>query len=618
MKRFVWLVPLLAGLATYAPAPWGGFVWDDYDIEGYIHGLKTWKDYFQPPPGIYDFPYQYFRPLNWLTHLVDASLFGPGAAAGPHAANVLYHLVTTYFLWLLARRVLRDAPAGRTGALLAATVFAVHPIHTESVIWIVGRSDVLATMLLLPSLLFLLRWQDRKSVVALLLAPVFFLLALLVKEVAIVTIAIGPVLLALRTPSSGRDNPAACGSAPPQYGPSWNRRSGWRSGTAVTWGGVILGYAAATCLYVSLRAAAHTKVMGIEMVPQAEVPGRLVQASAYYLEKLVLPWPQSIFVGWEMAPGLVLSTGILLLGAGLLGWTLWFWWRRGDGSLFFGVWWVGVALAPALPLVLARFAQAPLAERCLYLPSVGAALLLGAAWCQLSKTRWVRPATFWAAILVAAYAAGTVNRGLFWLSEARLWEDATTKNKSQGFPWSEVGRMRQAAGDEEGAMQAYMRALQLDNTAKGLAMTNIRIASLHFRNRDLSAAEASFQAAIAAASWYPDPHVGLARIHLARWIMLRTQPGKLGEAGEQLGLAIFRLQKVLLMDAAFTPARVLLVQALLDQGTLFTMQNQQPAAMASYREALAQLDTLAQLDPEAASQEDVLPLRKQTLKALGQ
>src|SRR5438132_2997848 len=81
-----------------------------------------------------------WHPLTWISLMLDVSLFGidPGAS---HVVNVVFHAANTLLLFVLMRRL--------TGALwrsaAVAGLFAVHPLHVESVAWIAERKDVLAT-----------------------------------------------------------------------------------------------------------------------------------------------------------------------------------------------------------------------------------------------------------------------------------------------------------------------------------------------------------------------------------------------------------------------------------------------------------------------------------------
>ena len=80
-----------------------------------------------------------WHPLTWLSLMLDATLFGSGAG-GPHFVNLLFHAANTVLLFLLLGRI--------TGAFwrsaLVAGLFALHPLHVESVAWISERKDVLS------------------------------------------------------------------------------------------------------------------------------------------------------------------------------------------------------------------------------------------------------------------------------------------------------------------------------------------------------------------------------------------------------------------------------------------------------------------------------------------
>jgi len=154
------LVFLLACL-PYVETPWFDFV--DYDDPDHVAGHAivgggltargvAWAFGFGTDPandGWFNWP------LTWLSHMVDASLFGTWAG-GHHLVNVLLHAVTAVLLLALARRLGLVLPA----ALLVAAVFAVHPAQVESVAWVSERKTVLCGCLMVLSMLAYLRWRD--------------------------------------------------------------------------------------------------------------------------------------------------------------------------------------------------------------------------------------------------------------------------------------------------------------------------------------------------------------------------------------------------------------------------------------------------------------------------
>ncbi len=114
-----------------------------------------------------------WHPLTWLSLMLDAQLFGPGPA-GPHFTNLLFHLANTFLLFLLLRRLMSFRPdqnieaaatpaaATRRSALIAA-LFALHPLHVESVAWVAERKDVLSGFFFLLTLWAYVRHVQRQS-----------------------------------------------------------------------------------------------------------------------------------------------------------------------------------------------------------------------------------------------------------------------------------------------------------------------------------------------------------------------------------------------------------------------------------------------------------------------
>ena len=147
VKRWLWIVPLLLAVLAFAPAPWGDLVRDDrFFLDRQLIVFKTIGDVVFPPGDMAGWANLYYRPVAILSYLIQVEIFGKDATVGPHVFNVIMHAATTFFVWLLARRLLAPMPNSGLGALVAAALFAVHPIHAESVNWIAGRTDMLAAL----------------------------------------------------------------------------------------------------------------------------------------------------------------------------------------------------------------------------------------------------------------------------------------------------------------------------------------------------------------------------------------------------------------------------------------------------------------------------------------
>jgi protein O-mannosyl-transferase len=178
------LLVVLVGLA-YAPVRRAGFVWDDDDYvvlndllveDGGL--AQIWNPFSPRNP-------QYY-PLVFTTFRVERALFGLDPT-GYHVDNVLLHAATAVCLYLLLRRV------GFRGAWPAAAVFALHPVHVESVAWVAERKNVLSGLLYVLAAHAWLSFESRRRWRWYALALVCFVLALASKTVT----ASLPIALAL-------------------------------------------------------------------------------------------------------------------------------------------------------------------------------------------------------------------------------------------------------------------------------------------------------------------------------------------------------------------------------------------------------------------------------------
>ena len=139
---------VLLTLAVFFPARHFGYV--SYDDPEYVTGNRhvqaglTWQGLRWAFTTTWS---SYWHPLTWLSHMLDATLFG-ASPAGPHVVNVLLHAANALILFT----VLRAATASVWKSALVAVLFAVHPLHVESVAWVAERKDVLSTFFALLTL----------------------------------------------------------------------------------------------------------------------------------------------------------------------------------------------------------------------------------------------------------------------------------------------------------------------------------------------------------------------------------------------------------------------------------------------------------------------------------
>jgi len=174
----------LAAVAAYANSLAGDFVWDDriLVLDGRLARASDriveilTSDFFRRAET--DNAYGYYRPLTTLSYLWDYAWWRLDPF-GYHFTNVCLHAVNCLLSFVFIRQLGMSARV----ALVAGLVFAVHPIHTENVAWIAGRTDLLAYLFVLVAMMLHLRPRLAW------LAPIAFAAGLLAKEMAIVAVA---------------------------------------------------------------------------------------------------------------------------------------------------------------------------------------------------------------------------------------------------------------------------------------------------------------------------------------------------------------------------------------------------------------------------------------------
>ena len=151
------LVLGLLAVVPYLPAMlWGGFVWDDgiipeADPVRDVSGL--WQIWFSPSAIENE---AHYWPLVYTTFWLEHKLWGFDPT-GYHIVNVLLHLANTLLLCLLLRRL------AVPGAWVVAAVFAVHPLHVDSVAWVIERKDVMSGLFYLAAVLTYMRLVEQPN-----------------------------------------------------------------------------------------------------------------------------------------------------------------------------------------------------------------------------------------------------------------------------------------------------------------------------------------------------------------------------------------------------------------------------------------------------------------------
>ena len=456
MKRIPslrWMAALaaLAAALPYLNTLSNGFVWDDRPLIVQNHLIRNpsaiprlfTSDFFGHVDE--EVRYGYYRPLVSLSYMADFRLWGTNPF-GYHLTNILLHAMNTLLVFLL---VLLLFPRRRGTALAAAILFAVHPVHAESVAWIAGRTDLIATLFMLAALLALGRHAPETRRVPLAVSLALFACALLAKETAVVFPAVAAAFLLILRPSMERGARRRC----------------------------IGAFIAVLAGYGILRfgvAAVHAGPRG------AFTPLKLILSSCgtflLYARMMVFPFRFSAYITNPVSvspldPRVCAGAALLIALVFAAVRT-----RRSDPPLAFAL---AFALISFLPLMnLVRISSPddmgfPAAERFLYTPSVG--LIVAAAAWACAAFAGSRAALSAACVFAAALGGIAAGRNAVWRDEETLLTDALASSPGAPLLWNNLGIHYSNAGRHDDAVRCFGKAIAIEGDTPRL-LTNLAAA----------------------------------------------------------------------------------------------------------------------------------------------
>ena len=384
---------------SYQPAWRAGFVWDD-DAHLTVSALRSWSGLARiwSEPGATQQYYPLLHSLFWLEH----RLWGD-AATGYHLANLSLHALAACLCGLFLRRL------ALRGAWVAAAIFALHPVHVESVAWISEQKNTLSTVFYLAAALAWLRFDADRSRRSYGIASTLFLLGLLSKTV-VATLPAALLVLCW-----------------------WRRgRIGWRDDVVPLIPWCLLGATAGlfTASVERHLIGAAGAAYELSFLQRALLAGRIVW---FYVGKLL--WPADlvfIYPRWGLDPTQVLQW-LPPAGAAAVTAVLWRWRHQRRGPL--AAWLLfGGTLFPVLGFLdIYPFLYSYVADHFQYLASLaliapGAVLLVGS-----------RTGRGLAACLGCVLAALTWHQARNYRDAETLYRATLARNPGAWMAWNNLG-----------------------------------------------------------------------------------------------------------------------------------------------------------------------------------
>ena len=547
-----------------------------------------------------------WHPLTMLSHLLDCQLFGlhPG---GHHLTSLLFHIANTLLLFLWLQRT--------TGALgpsfLVAALFALHPLHVESVAWVAERKDVLSTFFWLLTMWAYVWYVEAPGLGRYLLTLVCFILGLMAKPM-LVTLPFVLLLLDYWPLHRWRLNRSAAVS--PSKGPSRvspDRKT--HQGVSIkrlAWEKAPLFALAA--LFSIVTFFAEKEVGAVTSLQDLAFTSRLANALAGYLSYLgqmfwpvhlavLYPLPRHNLPIWQaLAAGLTLAVLSLLALRQA---------RRHPYLAVGWLWYLGTLL-PVIGLV--QVGGQAMADRYTYVPFIGLFIMVAYGMADLGA-RWRVPRFLLpvgaGVVLSALMICSWVQVG-YWRDSISLYEHTLKVTSSNPLIQSNMGLALAAQGKMDQALAHYAEALRL----------NPDLADTHNNLGMALAAQGKMDQAMAQYAEALRLKPGLARAHNNLGLALAGQ-GKMDQAMAQyaealrlkpdfagahnnLGLALAAQGKMDQAVAQYAEALRLqpdLAKVHNNLGLALAAQGKMDQAMAQYAEAL-------RLDPDYAEAHNSLGL----------
>jgi len=376
-----------------------------------------------------------WHPLTWLSHMLDVQFYGLNPA-GHHLTSLLFHTANSLLLF----GVLRKMTGAVWRSFSVAALFALHPLHVESVAWVAERKDVLSTFFWILAMGAYVDYARSRKTRHYLMVALFFLLGLMAKPM-LVTFPFVLLLLDYWPLRRFRPHPADAGDAGVQ--PKGPTLTGLLLEKVPF---LVLAMASSAVTYVAQQ-------KGGAIIHETSFPvnfGNALISYVRYLWKMVWPHPLAVLYPFDpdaITPWKVAGAGSVLVLLSLL--LL----RQAKRRPYIPVGWLWyiVTLAPVAGFV--RIGQHSIADRYTYVPLIG--LFIIAAWGvdELRRT-WRCNKRIIVSLALAVFtviSVVTVQQERYWRNSITLFERAIavtennpTAHKNLGLDYGKLGNVEKA------------------------------------------------------------------------------------------------------------------------------------------------------------------------------
>jgi tetratricopeptide (TPR) repeat protein len=424
-----------------------------------------------------------WHPLTTISHMLDCQLYGLNAG-GHHFTNVVLHTIAVLLLF----RVLRVTTEALWPSALVAALFAIHPLHVESVAWVSERKDVLSAVFFMLTLAAYVHYARAPSLGRYFIVAMIFALGLMSKPMLVTVPFV--FLLIDYWPLQRFDKGARL--KPGGNIASWlNRRPNYQRLFLEKTPLLILS--GLSCL-VTIRA--QDQATGL--LEQLPFTWRLNNALASYIEyvrqtfwparlAVFYPHPNNALSIWQVTFAITFLLAISAMAILLR--------KRRPYVLVGWFWYVGM-LVPAIGIV--QIGEQGHADRYTYLPHIGLFLLIVWTAADLATTWHLRREYLWlvasTTIAVLSYLAAAQTS--FWKNSEELWNRTLSVTSNNDFAHNNLGFLYLRRGELDKAISHFETALRI-RSGNSQTRYNLGTALVHTNLANALAREGRPEEAIA-------------------------------------------------------------------------------------------------------------------------
>jgi Flp pilus assembly protein TadD len=394
-----------------------------------------------------------WHPLTWVSHMLDVELYGlnPGLH---HLTNVIFHILNSILLFL----ILEKMTGARWRSAAVAALFALHPLHVESVAWIAERKDVLSTFFWMLTMASYLLYVHSRTLSRYLVVVFFYILGLLSKPMLVtlpfilLIMDLWPLnrLELIQTGDNGNNN----------FKAMWESSGRWSRLRSLILEKIPLIILATISCGITIHAQRSWGAVGsLEGLPIGTRIANAIISYVAYLWKMLWPLNLAAFYPYPDAfpPFEVISCLLILLS--ITGLILFF--AKSFPYLMVGWLWYLGTLIPVIGIM--QVGSQSMADRYTYIPLIGIFLsLVWGLWELFCRLRHGKAA--FGVVSVTALVLFTVITQVqvgFWKNSETLFRHAIKVTKNNYMAHNNLGVVLLDKGDVEGAIREYQEALRM-------------------------------------------------------------------------------------------------------------------------------------------------------------